>query len=103
MMLTPAELESALCDYTKEIAFTMKIHVSDLNHIDSLDSLVADFDTFFDEFVSVVVASGFRARVAAHSGICCVSRRHNPDAEALQEPAKIECDRTDVATMIRMV
>jgi hypothetical protein len=65
MGLTPAQMESVMSDYTKAVAFTMKTHASDLRRIDSLNGLVADFDAFFYEFVYVVLASGFRARVAA--------------------------------------
>jgi hypothetical protein len=63
--LSPPQLDAALADYTQAIAFTMKTHAGDLTRIDSLDGLMNDFDSFFYEFVYVVLASGFRARVAA--------------------------------------
>jgi hypothetical protein len=63
--LVPAQLEAALVDYAKALAFTMKTHASDLTRIDSLDGLMTDFDSFFYEFVYVVLASGFRGRIAA--------------------------------------
>jgi hypothetical protein len=43
----------------------MKTHSSDLNRIDSLEGLMTHFDDFFYEYVYVVLASGFKGRIAA--------------------------------------
>ena len=65
MTISPAQLERAMADYTKAVDFTMKTHSSDLNRIDSLTGLLKDFDQFFYEYVYVVLASGFKGKIAA--------------------------------------
>lgn len=63
--ITPEQLERAMDDYKQALEFTNSTHLKDLNRIDSLDGLMTDFDKFFYEYVYVVLASGFRAIVAA--------------------------------------
>lgn len=63
--ITNAQLDRALADFSKALDFTMKTHASDLERIDSRDGVMTDFDSFFYEYVYVVLASGFRAKIAA--------------------------------------
>ena len=65
MELKEKQFENALSDYNLAYEFTMKTHGSDLNRIDSLNGLMTNFDDFFYEFVYVVIASGFKGRIAA--------------------------------------
>ncbi|KAH0791132.1 hypothetical protein GPJ56_004943 [Histomonas meleagridis] len=65
MELNEKQLEKALSDYNLAYEFTKKTHESDLNRIDSLNGLMENFDDFFYEFVYVVLASGFKGRIAA--------------------------------------
>ena len=61
--ITEAQLEEALTDYNKAYEFTLKTHKSDMDRINSLNGLMTDFDDFFYEYV--VMASGFKAKIAA--------------------------------------
>ena len=64
-MYKPEDIEQALSDYNKAYEFTIKTHKTDLERIDSINGLMKNFDDFFYEYVYVVIASGFKGRVAA--------------------------------------
>lgn len=63
--LTEAQLKKALSDYNEAYDFTIKTHKSDMDRINNLNGLMTNFDDFFYEYVYVVCASGFRAKIAA--------------------------------------
>ena len=64
-MFTEKQIEKAMSDYKEALAFTEKTHKKDLERIDSLDGVIEDFDKFFYEYIYVILASGFKAKVAA--------------------------------------
>ena len=51
--------------YNTAREFTLRTHESDLKRIDARNGLMESFDDFFYEYVYVVMASGFRAKIAA--------------------------------------
>jgi len=51
--------------FSTALEFVERVHAPDLKWIRSRQSLVRTFDEFFEEYVYVVVASGFRGRTAA--------------------------------------
>lgn len=63
--ITTKELEEALADYNKAYDFTVKTHKSDMDRINNLNGLMTNFDDFFYEYVYVVMASGFKGKIAA--------------------------------------
>jgi hypothetical protein len=65
MKFTEDQLNLAMDEYEKASEFALATHASDVTRIDSLNGLMESFDDFFYEYVYVVIASGFRARVAA--------------------------------------
>ena len=63
--ITKEQLEEALSDYNKAYDFTLKTHKSDMDRINGLNGLMKNFDDFFYEYVYVVLASGFKGKIAA--------------------------------------
>ena len=93
----PAQLDRALSDYTTALDFTMRTHASDLERIDSLDGLMTDFDKFFYEYVYVVLASGFRAKIAARLAPILVSCEG--DIEKMQKHFKNQRKLSSIAAV----
>ncbi|KAH7821165.1 uncharacterized protein MONOS_17790 [Monocercomonoides exilis] len=52
-------------DFEKAKEFAESTHKEDIDWIKSRVSLTEDFDDFFDNYIYVIIASGFRAMVAA--------------------------------------
>ena len=77
------KLGCAIEDYEKALEFCEKTHGSDLKRIDSLNGLMKDFDSFFYEYVYVVLASGFRAKIAAR--LCPLIVKCEGDMEKMTE------------------
>ena len=63
--LTKKQFEDAIKDYNEAYEFALKTHKSDMERIDNLNGLMTNFDDFFYEYTYVVLASGFRAKIAA--------------------------------------
>lgn len=63
--ITDKQLSKAMEDYKEALEFTERTHKKDLERINSLDGIVEDFDKFFYEYIYVILASGFKAKVAA--------------------------------------
>ena len=63
--ITDEQFKEALENYKEALEFTERTHKSDLERIDAMDGVVEDFDKFFYEYIYVILASGFRAKVAA--------------------------------------
>eukprot|EP00696_Hemimastix_kukwesjijk_P008966 gnl/Hemi2/21324_TR7084_c0_g1_i1.p1 gnl/Hemi2/21324_TR7084_c0_g1~~gnl/Hemi2/21324_TR7084_c0_g1_i1.p1 ORF type:complete len:272 (-),score=29.55 gnl/Hemi2/21324_TR7084_c0_g1_i1:26-841(-) len=52
-------------DFEAAQEFAKRTHQADIDWVNSRQSLVRSFDEFYDEYAYVIVASGFRARLAA--------------------------------------
>lgn len=100
MKLTEAQLKQACEDYDKAYEFTLKVHKSDLERIDGLNGLVEDFDTFFYEYVYVILASGFRAKVAAR--LCPLLVECKGDMDKMREHFKNEAKLTAIHKVYEM-
>ena len=57
--------KKALKEFAEALDFATKTHQADIDRIDSLTGLMNSLDDFFYEYVSVVLASGFKAQIAA--------------------------------------
>ncbi|KAG9391782.1 hypothetical protein J8273_6561 [Carpediemonas membranifera] len=59
------EKDKTLAKFKKAIKFTKELHPTDLEWILSRTELVEDVDDFLEEYIYVVVASGFKGKIAA--------------------------------------
>ncbi|OHT09829.1 hypothetical protein TRFO_21108 [Tritrichomonas foetus] len=63
--LPKKQFDAAMKDYLEAYNFTLDTHKSDMERINSLNGLLKNFDDFFYEYVYVVMASGFKGKIAA--------------------------------------
>ncbi|KAL0248908.1 hypothetical protein GEMRC1_004142 [Eukaryota sp. GEM-RC1] len=57
--------QTVLNDFSQSLMFVKEHHAADLRWVESRTCLVSDFSDFLEEYIYVVCASGFRARIAA--------------------------------------
>ncbi|EAY16597.1 hypothetical protein TVAG_434340 [Trichomonas vaginalis G3] len=100
MKLTEAQLKQACEDYEQALEFTFRVHKSDLERIDALNGVVEDFDKFFYEYVYVILASGFRAKVAAR--LCPLLVDCKGDLDKMREIFKNESKIKAIADVYQM-
>lgn len=99
-MVSEKQLEKALSDYEEALKFTEKTHISDLRRIDGIKGVTENFDDFFYEYIYVICASGFRAKVAAR--LTPLLHGCNGDMNEMKKHFKNEAKLKAIAEVYKM-